>query len=199
MNNIWLNFVVIVFYFVCFLPLVFWPNNIWQRNYQWKLAFRLIWVHLHSWMLINVHCPFKKKKGKPRSWLLRWYAIFIISSYCQTILFKFYFCIFWSICNDIFACSLFDFTGLAIAIDNFFLLQLTSNYIYIYAFSRRFYPKRLTVHSGYTVFFFISMCVPWELNPRPFALLTQRSTTEPQTHSTGFQQCFKGILHFFWK
>ncbi len=28
-----------------------------------------------------------------------------------------------------------------------FLLPL---YIYIYAFSRRFYPKRLTVHSGYT-------------------------------------------------
>ncbi len=27
----------------------------------------------------------------------------------------------------------------------------TSTYIYIYAFSRRFYPKRLTVHSGYTV------------------------------------------------
>ncbi len=26
------------------------------------------------------------------------------------------------------------------------------NYIYIYAFSRRFYPKRLTVHSGYTFF-----------------------------------------------
>ncbi len=25
-------------------------------------------------------------------------------------------------------------------------------YIYIYAFSRRFYPKRLTVHSGYTFF-----------------------------------------------
>ncbi len=31
-------------------------------------------------------------------------------------------------------------------------------------------------------FFFISMCVPWELNPRPFALLTQCSTTEPQEH-----------------
>ncbi len=30
-------------------------------------------------------------------------------------------------------------------------------YIYIYAFSRRFYPKRLTVHSGYT--FFLSVCV----------------------------------------
>ncbi len=51
--------------------------------------------------------------------------------------------------------------------------------MYIYAFSRRFYPKRLTMHSGYT-FFFVSMCVPWELNPQPFALLTQCSTTEPQ-------------------
>ncbi len=29
-------------------------------------------------------------------------------------------------------------------------------------------------------FFFISMCVPWELNPQSFALLTQCSTTEPQ-------------------
>ncbi len=57
-------------------------------------------------------------------------------------------------------------------------------YIYIYAFSRRFYPKRLTVHSGYTIFiyFFISMCVPWEMNPCPFALLMQCSTTEPQEH-----------------
>ncbi len=53
-------------------------------------------------------------------------------------------------------------------------------YIYIYAFSRRFYPNWLTVYSGY--FFFISMCVPWELNPQPFALLTQCSTTEPQEH-----------------
>ncbi len=38
--------------------------------------------------------------------------------------------------------------------------------------------KRLTVHSGYTCF--ITMCVPWESNPQPFALLTQCSTTEPQ-------------------
>ncbi len=52
---------------------------------------------------------------------------------------------------------------------------------YIYAFSRRFYPKRLTVHLGYT--YFISMCVPWESNPQPFALLTQCSTTEPQEHT----------------
>ncbi len=27
--------------------------------------------------------------------------------------------------------------------------------------------------------FLISMCVHWELNPQPFALLTQCSTTEP--------------------
>ncbi len=52
-------------------------------------------------------------------------------------------------------------------------------YIYIYAFSRQFYPKRLTVHSGYT---FLSVCVPLELNPQPFALLTQCSPTEPQQH-----------------
>ncbi len=26
------------------------------------------------------------------------------------------------------------------------------------------------------------MCVPWELNPQPFALLRQSSTTEPQEH-----------------
>ncbi len=32
-------------------------------------------------------------------------------------------------------------------------------------------------------YFFVSMCVPWELNPQPFALLTQCSTTEPQEHS----------------
>ncbi len=27
-----------------------------------------------------------------------------------------------------------------------------------------------------------TMCVPWESNPQPFALLTQCSTTEPQEH-----------------
>ncbi len=33
-------------------------------------------------------------------------------------------------------------------------------HIYIYAFSRRFYPKQLTIHSGYT--FFLTVCVfPW--------------------------------------
>ncbi len=36
-------------------------------------------------------------------------------------------------------------------------------FIYIYAFSRRFYPKWLTVHSGYI---FILVRVLWELNPQ---------------------------------
>ncbi len=57
---------------------------------------------------------------------------------------------------------------------------------YIYAFSRRFYPKRLTI--AFRLYIFISMCVPWESNPLPFALLTQCSTTEPQ------EQCFGGEI-----
>ncbi len=32
------------------------------------------------------------------------------------------------------------------------------------------------------LYIFVSMCVPWELNPQLFALLTQCSTTEPQEH-----------------
>ncbi len=49
-------------------------------------------------------------------------------------------------------------------------------YIYIYAFSRCVYPKRLT--SGYT--FVLLVCVfPGN---RTHALLTQCSTTEPQEH-----------------
>ncbi len=36
------------------------------------------------------------------------------------------------------------------------------------------------LHCIQAIHFLISMCVPWELNPQPFALLTQCSTTEPQ-------------------
>ncbi len=32
----------------------------------------------------------------------------------------------------------------------------------------------------------LSVCVPWELNPQPFALQTQCSTTEPQEHQYVF-------------
>ncbi len=53
-------------------------------------------------------------------------------------------------------------------------------FFYIYAFSRRFYPKRLTVHSGYTCF--VSMCVPWESNPQPLRCKRNALTTEPQEH-----------------
>ncbi len=67
-------------------------------------------------------------------------------------------------------------------------------YIYIYAFSRRFYPKRfypkrLTI--AVRLYIFISMCVPWELNPQPFALLMQCSTTEPQRNTIEKIKCMR--------
>ncbi len=47
-----------------------------------------------------------------------------------------------------------------------------------------FIQSDLQLHSGYT---FTLVCVPWESNPQPFALLTQCSTTEPHiTSSNGF-------------
>ncbi len=46
---------------------------------------------------------------------------------------------------------------------SFLLFSTFTFYIYIYAFSRRFYPKWLTVNSGYT-FFCQYICVPWESN-----------------------------------
>ncbi len=55
----------------------------------------------------------------------------------------------------------------------------THTHTHIYIFSRRFYPKQLTVHSGYT--FFVSVC-SLGIEPPTFALLTQCSTTEPQEH-----------------
>ncbi len=39
-----------------------------------------------------------------------------------------------------------------------------------------FIQSDLQLYSGYT--FFVSICVPWDSNPQPFALLTQCSTTE---------------------
>ncbi len=58
--------------------------------------------------------------------------------------------------------------------------QYVHTYIYIYAFSRRFYPKRLT--SGYT--FFCQYMCSLGIEPTTFALLTHHSTTEPQEHYT---------------
>ncbi len=48
-------------------------------------------------------------------------------------------------------------------------------------------------NSGYTIF--ISICVPWELNPQPFVLLTQCSTTEPQEHMYYTLLCLYSIMH----
>ncbi len=45
-----------------------------------------------------------------------------------------------------------------------------------------FIQSDLQLHSGYN-FFFFSICVPWESNPQPFALLTQCSTTEPHRNT----------------
>ncbi len=51
---------------------------------------------------------------------------------------------------------------------------------YIYAFSRRIYPKAFTVHSCYT--YFCQYMCSLGIEPTSFALLTQCSTTEPQEH-----------------
>ncbi len=50
----------------------------------------------------------------------------------------------------------------------------------INTFTRRFYPKRLTEHSGYTCF--LQYVCSLGIEPTTFALLTQCSTTEPQEH-----------------
>ncbi len=48
-------------------------------------------------------------------------------------------------------------------------------YIYIYAFSRRFYPKRLTLHSSYS-FTFYQLLLSLGIEPMILALLAQCST-----------------------
>ncbi len=48
-------------------------------------------------------------------------------------------------------------------------------YIYIYAFSRRFYPKRLTVHSSYS-FTFYQLLLSLGIEPMILALLAPCST-----------------------
>ncbi len=44
------------------------------------------------------------------------------------------------------------------------------------------------------IHFFLSLCVPWELNPRPFALLTQCSTTEPQEQSNTAESVIDRVI-----
>ncbi len=51
---------------------------------------------------------------------------------------------------------------------------------YRHTFSRRFYPKRLTVHSGYTFYQYVCSL---GIEPTTFVLLTQCSNPVPQEHS----------------
>ncbi len=51
-------------------------------------------------------------------------------------------------------------------------------YIYQTLLSKATYSAFRLLH------FIVSMCVPWELNPQPFVLLTQCSTTEPQERTS---------------
>ncbi len=58
-----------------------------------------------------------------------------------------------------------------------------------------FIQSDLQLHSGYA--FFVSICVPWESNPQPFALLTQCSTTEPH-RNTGNTNNNNNIFSVIW-
>ncbi len=53
---------------------------------------------------------------------------------------------------------------------------LMNVYIYIYAFSRRFYPKRFRLH------IYCQYMCSLGIEPTTFALITQCSTTEPQKY-----------------
>ncbi len=49
---------------------------------------------------------------------------------------------------------------LFILADTFIQSDLHLHYIYIYAFSRRFYPKRLTLHSSYSFYILSALAFP---------------------------------------
>ncbi len=67
--------------------------------------------------------------------------------------------------------------GFHLLLNNFICKHITS---LLFTFT---FMQTLLSNATYSTFrlyiFFISMCVPWESNPQPFALLTQCSTTEP--------------------
>ncbi len=52
--------------------------------------------------------------------------------------------------------------------------------LFIYAFIRRFYPKRLTI--AFRLYIFYQFVCFLGIEPTTFALLRQCSTTEPQEH-----------------
>ncbi len=67
-------------------------------------------------------------------------------------------------------------------------------YIYIYAFSIRFYPKRLTVHSGYT--FFSQYVCSLGIEPTTFCA----ANAMLYHWATGTQELYVmvDLLHILW-
>ncbi len=59
-------------------------------------------------------------------------------------------------------------------------IHIQAIYIYIYAFSRRFYPKQ---YNTFRLYIFCQYVCTLGIEPTTFALLTQCSTTEPQEHT----------------
>ncbi len=80
----------------------------------------------------------------------------------------------------------------------FFKLRQFLNVLFMFYFNvfifmhlaDAFIQSDLQLHSGCT--FLISICVPWESNPQPFALVTQCSTTEPQEQEIHFILIYLG-------
>ncbi len=76
--------------------------------------------------------------------------------------------------------------------NNSYLYPLVVNHIYIYAFSRRFYPKRLTVHSV-CPFYFVSMFFLCLLNSPVYfsvhALVSNDKTTHLFTCFCSIEYC----------
>ncbi len=68
----------------------------------------------------------------------------------------------------------------------FYIIKISIIFTFMHL-ADAFIQSHLQLHSGYT--FLISICVPWESNPQPFALLMQCSTTEPHRN--------KFIIAFF--
>ncbi len=75
-----------------------------------------------------------------------------------------------------------------------FNLNITFTFMHL---ADAFIQSDLQLHSGYT--FFISMCVPWESNPQPFALLMQCSTTEPHRNIKVYTSLAFNMLSIYIK
>ncbi len=71
-------------------------------------------------------------------------------------------------------------------------------YIYIYAFSRRFYPKRLSLYSSYSFYIFYQVLLSLGIEPMILALLAPCSTSwaTGKQHSFDFRPVGLGYVLF---